>query len=214
MLGIGVRVAPTMQFELLPKDEGILVVVLTLDLIEEMVELQCRAAVVSRAISDRLKRAESVVIPKLRNRLDDSATSLRKALQAVDDCQKEKEKDNQLAKEEQETLKATLATVMAERDLLKKEKVDLTVEKESLSAEIEQCQDFMLRVSEEKFNQGVRQIAFFHGVLVEDTRYDSGMDVVDGQLVLLEGEDAEEADQILEDPAAETPQQDETIEIV
>jgi len=180
MLGIGVRVAPTMQFELLPEDEGILAVVLTLDLIEEMVELQCRPAVVSRAIGDELKTTESVVIPKLRNKLDDSTTSLKKVLQAVDDCQKEKEKDNQLAKEEQEARKATLATVMAERDLLMKENADLMAEKGSLSAEIEKCQGFMLRVSEESFNQGVRQEAFFHGVPAEDARYDSGMDVVDG----------------------------------
>jgi len=52
MMGVGLRVVPTMQFELLPEDEGILAAVPTLDLIEEMVELQCRAAVVSRAIGD------------------------------------------------------------------------------------------------------------------------------------------------------------------
>ena len=183
MLGVGIRVAPTMQFDLRPEEEGIMAAVPTLDLIEEMVELQCRAAVVSHAIGDKLKRVESVVIPKLKRKLDDSATSLKKALEAVEDCQKEKEKDNQLAKEEQEALKTTLATVMAERDLLKKEKDDLTVEKESLNAEIKQCQSFMLRISEESFNQGVRQVAFFHGVPVEDTRYDPGMDVVDGRLV-------------------------------
>jgi len=69
-----------MQFDLRPEDEGILVVIPTLNLIEEMVELQCRATVVSRAIGNELKRAESVVIPKLKNRLDDSTVSLKKAL--------------------------------------------------------------------------------------------------------------------------------------
>ncbi|KAK7367833.1 hypothetical protein VNO80_09851 [Phaseolus coccineus] len=76
MLGVGLRVASTMQFDLRPEDEGILAAVPTLNLIEEMVELQCRAAVVSKAIEDELKLVETVVIPKLRTKLDDSAISL------------------------------------------------------------------------------------------------------------------------------------------
>ena len=49
---------------------------------------------------------ESVVIPKLGTRLDDSTLSLKKALHAVDECREEKEREKQLAKEEQEALKA------------------------------------------------------------------------------------------------------------
>ena len=122
MLGLSLRVDPTMQFDLRSEDEGILAVVPTLDLIEEMVELQCRATVVSRAIGDELKRAESVMIPKLKTKLKDSVVSLKNALEAVDVCREERRKENQLAQEEREALKVTLAKVMAERDNLLKEK--------------------------------------------------------------------------------------------
>lgn len=103
---------------------------------------------------------------------------------------------------------------MTERDSLMEEKTRLTTEKESLDAKIDQYQGFMLRVSEESFNQGVRQVAFFHGVSAEDSWYDPNKDVVNDLLVPLGGEDAEDVDQVMEDPAAETPQPDETIEIV
>jgi len=214
MLGLGMRVAPTMQFDLRPEDEGILAVVPTLDLIEKMVELQCRATVVSRAIGDELKRAKSVVIPKLKTQLYDSTLSLKNALEAADKCQEERQRENRLACEEQEALKATLAKVMAERDNLMKEKVGLTTEKESFSAEIEKYQEFMLRVSEESFNQGVHQVAFFHGVSADDSRYDLGKDIVNGELVPFGGEDAEDVDQVMDDPIVETPQPNETIEIL
>jgi len=72
----------------------------------------------------------------------------------------------------------------------------------------------MLRTNEEIFNQGVRQVVFFHGVPADDSRYDLGKDVINDQLVPLGGEDAEEADQVMEDPPVETPQPDETIEIL
>ena len=107
-----------MQFDLLPEDEGILAAVPTLHLIEEMVELQCRAAVVSRAIGDELKRAESVVIPRLRAKLDESSQALKKALQDIDACQKEKEREVQMIKEEKETLKAMVTKLTTERDEL------------------------------------------------------------------------------------------------
>jgi len=156
MLGLGMRVAPTMQFDLRAEDEGILAAVPTLDLIEEMVELQCRAAVVSRAIGDELKRPEVVVIPKLKTQLNDSAVTLKNALEAADKCREERWKESQAAVEERESLKTTLAKVMAERDDLLKDKADMTTERESLNAEIEKYQEFMLRINEESFNQGVR----------------------------------------------------------
>jgi len=86
MLGLSFRVAPTMQFDLRLEEEGVLAAVPTLDLIEQMVELQCRAAVVSRAIGDELKRAESVVIPKLKTQLKDSALTLKNSFEAADKC--------------------------------------------------------------------------------------------------------------------------------
>ena len=213
MLGLGLRVAPTMQFDLLPEDEGILAAVPTLHLIEEMVELQCRAAVVSRAIGDELKRAESVVILRLKAKLDESSQALKKALQDVDACQKEKEREAQMIKEEQETLKAMVTKLTAERDELVQEKADLTTEKESLNVEIEKYQGFMLRINEESFNQGLRQATFFHGIPADDSRYDLGKDVVNGRLVPL-GEDVDDAGQVMEEPSTDIAKPDETIDII
>jgi len=72
----------------------------------------------------------------------------------------------------------------------------------------------MLRINEGILNQGVRQVAFFHGVPADDSRYNLGKDVINDQLVPLGGEDAEEDDQVIEDPPVETSQPDETIEIL
>ena len=74
------------------------------------------------------------------------------------------------------------------------EKTDLTTNKESLNGEIEKALGFMLRINEESFNQGVRQVAFLHGVPADDSCYNLGKDVINDQLVPLGGEDAEEAD--------------------
>ena len=208
MLGLSVRVAPTMQFDLRPEDEGVLSTVPCLDLIEEMVEVQCRAAFVSRAIGDELKRTKTVSIPKLKKQLSDSAVSLKEALKAIKDAQKE----SKLAKEEQEALKATLNKVMTERDDVVKAKEELIADKESLSSQVEQLQGFMLSINEESFNQGVRQVAFYHDVPVDDERYESNMDVIGGQLMPLGGEEAKDTDQIMENPTAETPQADDTIQ--
>ena len=175
MLGHSVRVAPTMQFDLRSEDEGVLSAVPCLDLIEEMVELQCRAAVVSRALGDELKRAKTVSIPKLKKQLSDSVVSLKEALKAVDEARNE----------------ACLA------------KEELATDKESLNAQVKQLQGFMLSINEESFKQGVRQVAFFHGVPADNERYDSNMDVVDGQLMPLGGEDN---DQPMDDPITEAPQ--------
>jgi len=169
-----------------------------------MVELQCRAAVVSRAIGDELKRAKTVSIHKLKTQLSESVVSLKEALKAVDDARNEA----RLAKEEQEALKATLNQVMAERADVVKEKEDLAADKESLSAQVEQLQGFMLSINEESFNQGVRQVAFYHGVPVDDPRYDSGMDVINDQLMPLGAEDAEDIDQ--GNQTVETHQPDDT----
>jgi len=208
MLGLSVRVAPTMQFDLRPEDEGVLSVVPCLDLIEEKVELQCRATVVSRAIGDELKRTKTVFIPKLKKQLSDSAVSLKEALKAVDEARNEAH----LAKEEQEALNVTLNQVMAERADAVKAKEELTADKESLSSQVEQLQGFMLSINEESFKQGVRQVAFYHGVPVDDERYDSNMDVIDGKLMPLGGEEVEDNNQTMDDPIAETPQADDIVQ--
>ncbi len=144
MLGSSVRVAPTMQFDLRPEDEDTLAAIPTLDLIEEMVELQCRATVVGRAIGDELKRVKTVPIPKLKSQLSESTVSLKDALKAVDEARN----DARLAREEQETLKVTLNEVTTGRAEAIKEQEKLAIEKESLLAQVEQLQGFMLSINE------------------------------------------------------------------
>jgi len=200
MLGSSVRVAPTKQFDLHPDDEGVLFDIPTLDLIEEMVELQCRAAVVSRSIGVELKRVKTVSIPKLKSQLSESIVSLKD----VDETRNEA----RLAKEEKEALKVTLTQVMAERADAVKEQERLAANKDSLNAQVEQLQGFMLSINEESFKQGVQQVAFFHGMPTDDERYDSNMDVVDGRLMPLGGEEAEDNDQPTCDLIVETTQDD------
>jgi len=202
LLVSSVRVAPTMQFDL-REDEEIFANIPTLDMVEETVELQCRAAVATRALGDELRRVKTVSIPKLKSQLSEPAVSLKDALKVVDEART----DAQLARKEQEALKITLNEVVAGRADAIKEQERLAAEKESLTAQIEQLQGFMLSINEQSFRQGVRQVAFFHGVPDDDERYDSNMDVVDGQLMPLEDEEAEENEQTV-DPMAEASQGD------
>jgi len=134
-----------------------------------------------------------VSIPKLKSQLSESAVSLKDALKAVDEARN----DVRLAKEEQEALKVALNQVMAEQAEAIKEQEKMAADKESLNAQVEQLQGFMLKINEESFNQGVRQVAFYHGVSADDERYDSNMDVVDGRLMPLGGEETEENDQAM-----------------
>jgi len=140
MLSPSMRVAQAMQFNLRPEDEGVLVAIPTKDLIEELVELQSRATIVGKALSDELSRAKMVVMSKLKAELEESASSLKAALEAAEACREEMRKNDRLAKEEQETLKATLTKLMAERDHLLKEKTDAEARGQSLTVEVEKCQ--------------------------------------------------------------------------
>ena len=133
-----------------------------------------------KALGDELSRTKMVVVPKLKAELEESTSSLKANLEAAETCMEEMRKNDRLAKEEQETLKETLTKLMAERDKLLKEKTDVEVKEESLTAEVEKCQEFMMRINEESFYQGVRQATFFHGVPTNDSRYDLGKDVVNG----------------------------------
>ena len=206
LLVSSVRVAPTMQFDLRPEDEEIFASIPTLDMVEETVELQCRAAVATRALGDELRRAKTVSIPKLKSQLNESAVSLKDALKAAGEART----DAQLARKEYEALKITLEEVTVERADAIKEQERLAAEKELLTAQVEQLQGFMLSIDEESFRQGVRQVAFFHGVPVDDERYDSNMDVVDGRLMPLGEDEAEENDQTI-CPVAEMPRANDTV---
>jgi len=70
----------------------------------------------------------------------------------------------------------------------------------------------MLKINEESFRQGVRQVAFFHGVPTDDERYDSNMDVMDGRLMPLGGEEAKDNDELVDDQTAEMPQGDDIVQ--
>jgi len=61
---------------------------------------------------------------------------LKATLEVIETCREEMRKNDRLAKEEEETLKATLTKLMAERDQLLKEKADAEVKEESLIAEV------------------------------------------------------------------------------
>ena len=107
-------------------------------------------------------------------------------------------------------MKITLEEVTVERADAIKEQERLAAEKELLTAQVEQLQGFMLSIDEESFRQGVRRVAFFHGVPVDDERYDSNMDVVDGRLMPLGEDEAEENDQTI-CPVAEMPRANDTV---
>ena len=78
------------------------------------------------------------------------------ALETAEAC-KEKMRQDQLATEEvQEVLKADLARVEAERNKLLKDKVDAELKEKVLTAELEKCHKFMLRINEKSFQQGVQ----------------------------------------------------------
>ncbi|KAL9284942.1 hypothetical protein ACSQ67_024699 [Phaseolus vulgaris] len=52
---------------------------------------------------------------------------------------------------------------------------------------MEKCREFMLRINEESFYHGIRRVAFYHDVPMDDPRYDLNKDVVNGELVPLGG---------------------------
>jgi len=80
MLGPSLQLAQAVQFDLLPKDEGVLAAIPTENLIEELVGLQSRATIVGKALGEELKRTSTVLVPKLRTELAKSVNSLKVAL--------------------------------------------------------------------------------------------------------------------------------------
>jgi len=144
---------------------------------------------VGKTLGEELNRTNAVIVPKLRVEQEESANSLKAALEVAEACREKMRLNDRIVREELEALKAAFARVDAERDQLLKEKVDAEERERTLNVEMEKCQEFMIRIKEESFYQGVRQVAFFHGVSTDDPRYDLGKDVVNGNLVPL-GENA------------------------
>lgn len=52
-----------------------------------------------------------------------------------------------------------------------------------MEEELANYQSFLLHIGKESFNQGIYQVAFFHGTPVEDDRFDNSKDVINDQLV-------------------------------
>lgn len=92
-----------------------------------------------------------MVVPKLKAELEASANTLNATLETADTCREEMQKNDQLAKEEQKALKATLTKLMAERDQLVKEKFDVEVKEKSLTIEVGNCQEFILVLMRKAF---------------------------------------------------------------
>jgi len=88
-----------------------------------------------KALGEELNRTSTVVVPKLKDELEESTSSLKAALEAAEKMQQ----NDRMARKEQEPLKATLTQVMAERDRLLKEKDDVKAKEESLIVEDEKC---------------------------------------------------------------------------
>jgi len=84
MLGSSMQVASAMQFELCLEDEGVLAAIPTKDLIEELVELHSRATIVGKALGDELNRTQTMVVPKLKAKLEESANSLKSAIETAE----------------------------------------------------------------------------------------------------------------------------------
>jgi len=185
MLNPSLQVAQALKFDLRPEDESVLAVVPTANLIEELLELQSLAVVVGKTLGEKLKRTSMVLVLKLKTELAKSANSFKATVATAKECKEKMRQDQMAAEEVQEALKSEHARVEAERNQLLKEKVDAKEKEKTLVAEMEKCHSFMLRINEEIFWQGVRQVAFYNGVSANEPRYDLNKDVLYEKLVPL-----------------------------
>jgi len=69
MISPSLQLAQAVQFNLLLEDEGVLAAIPTRNFIEELVKLQSRSTVVSKALGEELKRTSAMLVPKLRTEL-------------------------------------------------------------------------------------------------------------------------------------------------
>jgi len=86
-----------------------------------------------------------------------------------------------------EALNTQLKRMEEERAQFLEEKAEREEREKKLDVEVAKCHKFMLQISEESFRQGIRQVAFFHGVAADDRCYDSSNDVVNDKLMPLGG---------------------------
>jgi len=98
MLYPSLQVAQALEFDLLPEDESLLVVVPTGDQIVELVELQGWGTLVGKTLGEELKRTNTVLVPRLKAELVKLVNSLKAATTTVEEC-KEKMHQDQVATE-------------------------------------------------------------------------------------------------------------------
>jgi len=75
MLNPSLQVAQALEFDLLPEDESVLTVVPTSNRIEELFELQSRGTLVGKTLGEELKRSNTLLVPKQKVKLTESANS-------------------------------------------------------------------------------------------------------------------------------------------
>ncbi|KAK7353939.1 hypothetical protein VNO80_19395 [Phaseolus coccineus] len=93
--------------------------------------------------------------------VSETTKALRAAVATTEEYKEKIRHNQEVAEGIQDVLRAELAKFGVEKDQLMREKAE-----------------------------GVRQVAFYHGVPIDDSRYDISMDVIDGKLVpLSEGVD-------------------------
>ena len=93
------------------------------------------------------------------------------------------------AKDKIEVLEAELEVEKVDR--LKVEE-DVAIKQKTLADELEHYLFFLIRISKQSFNQGIRQTTFYHGVPIDDSSYDEEKDVIDGKLVSVGGDEEED----------------------
>jgi len=141
---------------------------------------------VGRTLGEELERTLAIVT-KQKKELAELANSLKAALEANEALKEKIFKDNDVAEKAQKTLKDELAVMEAKKADLAKEKAATEEREKTLSTEVEKCHAFMLRISKDCFYQGLRQATFYHGVPVEDPRYNLDKDMVNDKLVPIDG---------------------------
>jgi len=140
---------------------------------------------VTQTLGDELKRNFAAMVAKLKAKLIESSNSLKMTLEAMGAPD---EKCRQVRIEANKAKRKVLALEVK----LQMEKVDrakVEEEKRVLALKVEKIEVFLLHISKNCFFQVIFQVAYYHGTLVNDDRYNVEKDVMNRQLVSVRGDD-------------------------
>ena len=124
---------------------------------------------------------------KLKVELNESSNSLKATLEAMGLLE---DKLRQISTKV-DNVKSKITAL--ETDLQVKQTEWLKAEEEAktrrkaLAEELAHYQSFLLRISKQCFNKGIRQATYFQGVPIDDAWYDENKDVINGELVSVGG---------------------------